>query len=67
MNKLIQMLNDAYFALVDGEDTGVDIDALIGNLGEFLALWDGDDSAFSCEADKTPELVALVNKLKGVE
>lgn len=67
MNKLIRMLNDAYFALVDGGDTGVDVDELIGNLGEFLALWDEDDSAFSCEEDKTPELVALVNKLKGVE
>jgi hypothetical protein len=67
MEKLIQMLNGAYFALVDGADTHVDVDELIGNLGEFIALWDGDEGAFSCEEDKTPELVALVNKLKGVE
>lgn len=67
MDKLIQMLNNAYFALVDGEDTDVDVDELIGTLGEFLALWDGDDSAFSCEADKTPALVELVNKLKKVK
>jgi len=40
---------------------------LIGNLGEFLALWDGDEGAFSSDEDKTPELVALVNKLKGYE
>jgi len=65
MDKLIQMLNGAYFALVDGGDTGVDVDELIGNLGEFLALWDGDEGAFSSDKDKTPELVALVNKLKG--
>ena len=67
MNKLIEMLNGAYFALVDGADTHVDVDELIGNLAEFLALWDGDEGAFSCEADKTPALVALVNKLKGDE
>lgn len=67
MGKLIQMLHGAYFVLVDGEDTDVDVDELIGNLGEFLALWDGDESAFSCEEDKTPELVALVNKLKEME
>jgi len=29
--------------------------------------FDGDEGAFSCEEDKTPELVALVNKLKGDE
>lgn len=67
MNKLIQMLNDAYFALVDGGDTDVDVDELVGNLGEFLALWDGDEGAFSSDEDKTPELVALVNKLKEVK
>lgn len=67
MNKLIEMLNGAYFALVDGGDTHVDVDELVGNLGEFLALWDGDESAFSCDEDKTPALVALVNKLKEME
>lgn len=67
MDKLIQMLHGAYFALVDGEDTEVDVDELIGDLGEFLALWDGDEGAFSCEEDKNPEMVALVNKLKEVK
>ena len=67
MDKLIQMLNDAYFVLVDGGDTDVDVDELVGCLGEFLALWDGDEGAFSCDEGKTPELVALVNKLKEVK
>ncbi len=65
MDTLIQMLRSTYFVLLDGEDTDVDVDELIGNLGEFLALWDKDEGAFSCEEDKTPVLVALVNKLKG--
>jgi hypothetical protein len=67
VDKLIQMLHSAYFVLVDGGDTDVDVDELIGNLGEFLALWDGDEGAFSSDEDKTPELVALVNKLKKME
>lgn len=65
MDKLIQMLRSTYFVLLDGEDTYVDVDELIGNLAEFLSLWDGDEGAFSSDEDKTPELVALVNKLKG--
>jgi hypothetical protein len=65
MDTLIQMMQSAYFALVDGGDTDVDVDELIGNLAEFLSLWDGDKGAFSSDKDKTPELVALVNKLKG--
>lgn len=65
IDKLIQMLRSTYFVLLDGENTYVDVDALIGNLAKFLALWDGDKGAFSCDEDKTPELVALVNELKG--
>jgi hypothetical protein len=49
VDKLIQMLRSTYFVLLDGENTYVDVDALIGNLAEFLALWDGDKGAFSCE------------------
>ena len=67
MDKLIQMLRSTLFLLLDGENTYVDVDALIGNLAEFLALWDGDKGAFSSDKDKTPELVALVNKLKEVK
>ena len=67
IDKLIQMLRSTYFVLLDGEDTYVDVDALIGNLAEFLSLWDGDKGAFSSDEDKTPELVALVNKLKEVK
>ena len=64
IDKLIQMLRSTYFVLLDGENTYVDVDALIGNLAEFLALWDGDKGAFSCDEDKTPE---LVDKLKEME
>ena len=67
VDKLIQMLQNTYFALVDGGDTHVDVDELIGNLGEFLALWDGDEGAFSSDEDKTPALVASVNKLTEME
>ena len=67
IDKLIQMLRSTYFVLLDGEDTYVDVDALIGNLAEFLSLWDGDEGAFSSDKDKTPELVALVDKLKETE
>lgn len=64
IDKLIQMLRSTYFVLLDGENTYVDVDALIGNLAKFLALWDRDKGAFSSDEDKTP---ALVDKLKEME
>lgn len=67
MDKIIQLLRQSYFALLDGGDTDVDVDALTGELAELLALWDGDEDAFGGDEDKTPELVQLVDQLRDAQ
>lgn len=67
MDKIIQLLRQSYFALLDGGDTEVDVDALTGELAELLALWDGNEDAFGGDEDKTPELVQLVNQLRDAQ
>jgi hypothetical protein len=62
VNKLVDMLRQSHGYLIDCESDDASI--LIGNLGEFLALWDGDEGAFSCDDDKTPALVELVRQLR---
>jgi hypothetical protein len=67
VDKLVQMLRRSYFALMDGGETDIETDELVGDLGEFLALWDEDESAFVCGDDKTPLFVSMVNKLRKME
>jgi hypothetical protein len=65
IDKLIQMLRSTYFVLLDGENTYVDVGALIGNLAEFLALWDGDKGAFRMEGDDLADAFHLINLMRG--
>lgn len=69
MNTLIQMMREAHRLLpdcADPDETWAMLDVM-GKLDLFLTLWDGTgDAETRGFAKENPDIVALVNKLKGV-